>query len=319
MQEKTVTVIINTYPRNGRREDLERALNSITNQNYKDFKILIIENFADDSKIKDIFSEYPDDNLRVICDPKKRLSYLFNLGWKNADTELLGYLADDAEADKTWLEGIVAELNGDEKIGVITGPLPSQCYPVGEMHRLYLASQKNLVMKIIAWPYLNIVAEGNILKPGYFFESGAYSLGTALPEAVNFDRQEIDLATTTSMGTRRSIIEKIGGFDERFNFNHADGDLFIRVKAAGFKIIFSPLVSAKHFMRLGPSRNAYFIGKDTGMFYRKDVRPKSLRGWIGAIINIKVLNLYWVYSALRLRDLSQLRGISGFFEGFILL
>ncbi len=319
MQEKTVTVIINTYPRNGRREDLERALNSITNQNYKDFKILIIENFADDSKIKDIVSEYPDDNLRVICDPKKRLSYLFNLGWKNADTELLGYLADDAEADKTWLEGIVAELNGDEKIGVITGPLPSQCYPVGEMHRLYLASQKNLVMKIIAWPYLNIVAEGNILKPGYFFESGAYSLGTALPEAVNFDRQEIDLATTTSMGTRRSIIEKIGGFDERFNFNHADGDLFIRVKAAGFKIIFSPLVSAKHFMRLGPSRNAYFIGKDTGMFYRKDVRPKSLRGWIGAIINIKVLNLYWVYSALRLRDLSQLRGISGFFEGFILL
>ena len=42
--------------------------------------------------------------------------------------------------------------------------------------------------------------EGKALKPGNLFESGAYSLGAAIPEAKEYERQEIDLATTSTMG-----------------------------------------------------------------------------------------------------------------------
>ena len=312
-----ITVVVNTYPRLKRDSDLIRCLDSIFAQSYKDFSVVVVENFENTSEVCKVTNNYSADKLLVICDAKKRLSYLFNVGWCVAKTEFVAFLADDAEACDGWLENIVKELKQNPEVGVATGPLPSQCYPVGEMHRLYLASQRNWFLRLAAWPYLTWVCEGNILKPGYLFESGAYSLGTALSESVTFDRQEIDLATTTSMGMRRDLLKKLGGFDERFNFNHADGDLFIRVTHAGYKIIFNPKICAKHYLRLGPSRNAYFIGKDTGLFYRKNIRPKSVHGLGGALLNVGVLNLYWVYSAIRLRDVRQLRGIVGFFEGLL--
>ena len=74
----------------------------------------------------------------------------------------------------------------------------------------------------------------------------------------------------------------------------------------------------KHYVRLGPSRNAYFIGRDTGTFHKHHLRPIHLSGYIGAMLNIGVLQAYWVFKALTHRDLSQLKGISGYFEGVFL-
>lgn len=313
------TVIINTYPRVDREEDLKRCLFSIFKQEYKALDILIIENNDNSTDVKMLIKSLGKTPyiIKVINDPKKRLSYLFNLGWKNVKSEYLAYIADDATADKKWLKNINAELEKDNSIGVVTGPVISTCYPAGEMHRLYLISQGNLLLKILAWPYLHFAMEDQVLRPGILFESGAYSIGAGLEDSKKYKKQEIDLATTTSMGIRKSIIEKIGGFDERFNFNHADGDLFIRIKKAGYKIIFTPKVIAHHYVRLGPSRNAYFIGKDTGIFYRKHIRPKSFNGFIGALLNIMVLNLFWIFSAIRDKNTRQLIGIKGFFEGVI--
>ncbi len=311
------TVIVNTYPNPTRDGDLRKCLISLFNQSYKDFDILVIENFKDRSEIDKVLNNfnYYKDKISVITDPTKKLSYLFNLGWKSTKNEFLAYLADDAEAEPLWLENINMELENDSKIGVISGPVISECYPAGEMHRLYLVSQKNIFFKLLAWPYLYFAMEDNIQKPGNLFESGAYSFGTSLRESVGFDRQEMDLATTTSLGIRRSVLEKMGGFDENFSFNHADGDLYIRLKKQGYKIIFNPKVIAHHNVRIGPSRNAYIIGLDTGKFYRKDIRPKSFRGWVGAVLNVMVLNLYWIYNFIRTGDTNQLKGISGFFTG----
>jgi len=318
-QSNKYTLIINTYPSDGRKKELSRTLDSIFNQTYKDFKVLIVENYKSKEKIKEVTKKFESkaQKLRVINDPKKKLSYLFDIGWRNVDTELVAYVADDVELEPEWLGSVHRELMSDKKIGVVTGPILSSCFPAGEMHRLYLASQKNIFLRILAAPYLYFAMEGKVLFPGNLFESGAYSLGAAIPEARDFPRQEIDLATTSSMGTRRSILEEIDGFDQRFNFNHADGDLFIRIKKAGYKIIFTPKSVSHHHLRLGPSRNAYIIGLDTGSYYKKHVRPKSLRGFIGAILNVTMLNVYWIYNAFRTKDTKQLKGISGFFQGFV--
>ena len=270
------TIIINTYPNETRDEDLKKCLTSVFNQTYQDFEVLVIENFSNKSEIEKVllgFAKYRE-RISVINDPTKKLSYLFNLGWRHAKTELLVFLADDAEADPNWLENINLEMEKDSKIAVVSGPVISKCYPVSEMHRLYVLSRKNLIFKILSWPYLHFAMEDRTLEPGKLFESGAYSIGTALKESKSFSRQEIDLATTTSMGIRKSVLEKLGGFDENFSFNHADGDLFIRIKKLGYKIIFNPKVIAYHNVRIGPSRNAYIIGEDTGKFYRKNIKPK---------------------------------------------
>ena len=313
------TIIINTYPNSKRKRELTRTLESIYKQTHTNFEILIVENYKDTSKITDILDKFKQrkQKIKIISDPTKRLSYLFNLGWKNAKTDYLGYVADDVEVEKDWLANIDTEFKRNQKIGVVTGPIISTCFPASEMHRLYLITQRNAITRFIAWPYLYFAMENQILKPGMLFESGAYSIGAGLKESKTYKKQEIDLATTSSMGIRREILKKINGFDETFSFNHADGDIFIRIKKIGYKIIFTPKVVAYHHVRIGPSRNAYFIGKDTGIFYKKHIRPKSVKGVIGAMLNILTLNIFWIYNAIRTKQFNQLEGILGFFKGLI--
>jgi len=319
MSNSQYTIVINTYPHPGRTKELKRCLSSLKRQCYQEFTILIIENFNNADGPKKIAKELGlADRTKVVFDPTKKLSYLFNLGWRNTKTEMLAYLADDAEADVKWLEEIDKELSAHKKVGACSGPIISTCFPAGEMHRLYLLSQSNLLMKIIAWPYLHFALEDRVLDPGILLESGGYTLGASLEQSKKYERQEIDLLTTSSMGIRRSALEKVNGFNEKYFFNHADGDLFIRLKKSGFKLIFNPKIISKHHMAIGPSRNAYFIGRDTGRFYRDHIRPHSPGGLIGAFLNVSILNGYWIIESIRQKSTKPLIGIYAFFVGLVI-
>ena len=314
-----ITVIVNSYPRGGRTEDLQHCLEALTKQTYTFFEVLIVENFSSDKEVIKITESFNSKlKIRYTYDPIKRLSRLFNIGWKTAKSELLAYCADDTYPDKNWLKNIVADLKKDSTIAAVSGPVLSDCFPTGEMHRLYLLMNHGIVGRFLIKPYIYLAMGDHPDAPGKYFESGSYSFGSALPESIHFAKQYLDLLTTTSMGIRRSVLKKMGGFDERYIFNHADGDLFLRLKAQGYNLLFDPKVVVKHYVRLGPSRNAYFIGRDTGTFHKHHLRPIHLSGYIGAMLNIGVLQAYWVFKALTHRDLSQLKGISGYFEGVFL-
>lgn len=313
---QTIGVVINTYPHKNRKTDLQRCLNSLAKQSYDNFVVTIIENYKNKKLVKKIVAKYKSMlRINVFNSPAKKLSSLFNLGWKKTKTKYLAYLADDAEAGNDWLKNINKELNRSVKIAACSGPIISTCYPAGEMHRLYLLSQSNIIYKILTWPYMHFAMEGKILSPGKLLESGAYTLGASLKRSKKYPRKNIDLLTTSSMGIKRKVLKKVKGFNENYKFNHADGDLFIRIKKAGYKLIFNPKIVAKHFLSMGPSRNAYFIGRDTGRFYKDHIRVKTLSGLIGMILNVSVLNLYWIYSSVTQKSLKPLSGIFGFVLG----
>ena len=313
---QTIGVVINTYPHKNRKTDLQRCLNSLAKQSYDNFVITVIENHKNKRLIKKIVAKYKSRlKIHIYSSPAKKLSSLFNLGWKKTKNKYLAYLADDAEAGNDWLKNINKELNKSANIAACSGPIISTCFPAGEMHRLYLLSQSNLIYKILAWPYLHFAMEDKILAPGKLLESGAYTLGASLKRSKKYPRKNIDLLTTSSMGIKRKVLKKVKGFNENYKFNHADGDLFIRIKKAGYKLIFNPKIVAKHYLALGPSRNAYYIGRDTGRFYKDHIRVKSLSGLIGMILNITVLNLYWIYSSVSQKSLKPLSGIFGFIFG----
>lgn len=292
--------------------DLKKCLDSILKQTKKAEEIVVVNNGSDETTAK-LLKKY---NVKVVDDSLQRLSHLFDVGWKNCRNEIIAFCADDTTADKKWLENIEKVFQRHPTAGVVHGPTISTCYPAGEMHRLWLLSQSNWLIKIITWPYFYFVYENEkILLPGKLFQSGAYSLGAGLKESKKYPEQEIDLATTTNMGIKKATLKKIKGFDQDFCFNHADGDLFVRIKKAGYKIIFNPEIIIHHHVRPGPSRAPFFIGRDTAYFLLKDIRPKTLRGWIGYFSNILFLNSYWFYAAIRNRQFKQLTGISGFFKG----
>lgn len=294
-----------------RPEDLRRCLGSVKRQTFTDFNILVIDN-GNDRLSNEILKDY---SVKVIKDPKKRLSYLFNLGFKSTTSEFIVYLADDVALENNWIQGAVESFGLHPQAAVVTGPLISPFKFTGEMHTLYTKASSNKLLSLAARFYDSFILEGKTFEPCILCESGSYTLGQGFEPNFREDR-EVDLATTSGMLIRRSAIQAISGFDENFIFNHADGDLFIRLKKKGYKIIYNPRIKAFHYNRLGPSRYPFFIGRDTAYFYLKDIRPRSMRGVFAALANIIILNFYWIYKAIQLKDLKQLKGIIGFVKGF---
>ncbi|MDD5245826.1 MAG: glycosyltransferase [Candidatus Omnitrophica bacterium] len=295
-----------------RPDDLKRCLDSLLRQTYSHYKIMAVNNSAD-LPTRQILTER---KITAINDQTKRLSYLFNLGWKNSPCEYIAYLADDAEVDPQWLFFGMESFKRHPEAAVVTGPFISASNYTGEMHVLHDAAQKNAVLRLLVGFYENFVMEGRPFAPGRLFASGAYSLGQGF-EPTSARELEVDLATTSCMLIRRSALLKVNGFDENFIFNHADGDLFVRLKKNGYKIIYNPQMRGVHYNRLGPSRYPFFIGRDTAFFYLKNIRPGSVKGVLAAMINITTLNLYWVYKTVETRNPRQLAGIYGFFRGIL--
>jgi len=307
MKRKT-SVFVLTWERPN---DLKKCLDALNRQSLKPDEIVVVNN-GTDQKTDNLSRKY---QVKVIKDRTKKLSYLFNLGWRACQNEIIGFIADDARPENQWLEKIVEALEKHKDAAAVSGPVISTCFPAGEMHRLYLASQKNWFFKALAWPYLHFVLENKVLLPGILCQSGAYTIGAGLEESKKYEEMEVDLLTTTSMGIRKSALKKVKGFDENFYFNHADGDLFVRLKEAGYKLIFNPEIVVWHNVRFSSSRNPFFIGRDSAYFLLKDIRPKTVTGWLGYPFNICFLNLYWIYKALETKEISQLKGLLGFLRG----
>lgn len=302
-----VTVVVLTR---NRHNDLKRCLDSLLKQTYTKHKILVIDNGStDDTPF--LLENYA---ARVIRDEKMRLSYLFNLGWTSAEGDIIAYIADDAEADSRWLENLVETFRTFPNADLVGGPTISMCKQ--EMFLLYEKAKRSKLLNFLAKVYDVVILDGKLLEPGYLSECGAYSMGAALPSCLKIGGCiHTDLLTTTGMAVRREVFEKIGGFDENFMFNHADGDFFVRAKMSGYGIIFNPKAVIWHYVRMGPSRNAYYIGRDTGYFYMKDVHPKTISGWFRFVLNIAYFNGYWLYKTLQHADPSFLQGIHGFVKG----
>ncbi|MCL5004215.1 MAG: glycosyltransferase [Patescibacteria group bacterium] len=326
-----VSIIVNTVDR---AEDLRRCLTSILKQTFRDFEIVIVNNgtggetrgFLDEFRIKNQPARNAlqsdaggESRIKIVEDRTKKLSYLFNLGWKKSSpsSEYLAYLADDTEASPLYLNEAVRFLDEHPEAAAVSGPVLSTANPPGEMNYLYDLSQKNFLLRFLFKIYDYFVVENRLFEPGHWCQSGAFSLGAGIPQPQITQPVEVDLLTSTSMVIRRSALEQAKGFDENFLFNHADGDLFIRLKKFGYKLFFHPQVSVKHHMRFGPTRYPQILGRDTAFYYLKDVRPKSFKGCVGAIINLLVFNFYFVFKSVQTRSVGHLKGIGGFFRGIL--
>lgn len=321
--EPLVTVVINTVDR---LDDLKRCLEAVFKQSYRRFEVVVVNNgtgaetqrYLRELVARSLVSEkgkYPP--LKVIEDQTKKLSYLFNVGWKNAspNAEILAYAADDTEPDPDWLKNIVTYLQEHTEAGAVSGPTLSTTQPPGEMFALYDLAKKSLFGRFFLRLYEYFVMEDRTFAPGYWPQSGAFTMGAGIPQPKIDSPIEIDLLTSGNMGITREAMESVGGFDENFFFNHADGDLFIRLKKAGWRLIFHPQVKVLHHMRFGPTRYPQIMGRDTAFYYLKDVRPHSLRGWLGVVMNLSVFLSYWFFKAYQISDARQLQGITGFCQG----
>ncbi len=113
-------------------------------------------------------------------------------------------------------------------------------------------------------------------------------------------------------------LRNLGGFDENFLFNHADGDLFVRMRKSGHMLLFSPNVVVFHHVNpTGAVRNAHNLGRDQAYFYMKDISHTKIQNAFRVLLNALYFNAYWVYEAVRKGNPRALNGVLGFALGVI--
>lgn len=110
-----VSIIIPVY--NGQ-DTIKRAIESVLNQSYKNFELLVVDNGSSDKTV-DIVEKIQDSRITLLHSPKGR-SKARNYGLKYAKGQFIAFLDADDEFETTHLENGMNILLGDSSIHLYT-------------------------------------------------------------------------------------------------------------------------------------------------------------------------------------------------------
>jgi GT2 family glycosyltransferase len=109
---------------------------------------------------------------------------------------------------------------------------------------------------------------------------------------------------------RRSMLEALGGFDERFRFGLEDADLAWRARAAGWRCLYAPDAVVFHDLGgtvpHGSRRRLYQAGRNRWLLIAKHLARRQLLAHLPQIILFDLA--YVLYACPRHRTLAPLRG-----------
>ncbi|ADC69291.1 glycosyl transferase family 2 [Methanocaldococcus sp. FS406-22] len=248
-----VSIVIPTH---NRKKHVERLINSILENTYKNIEIIVVDDASTDGTyeyLKEKFGNLP--NFKIVRNNKNLLvSGSRNRGIGLSKGELIFLVDDDNILDKKCIENLVKLLILDDKIGVV-GPI---MYYWKDKKRIWSAGTKR-----------NMIT------------SRTYFIGRELP-LPNRKTWETDDFPNAFM-VKREAIEKVGVFDDKtFPIHYEESDFGERIRKAGYKIVCSskaiiwhdiPLPEdVKDKSRLLHCHNefrAYYCGRNRIMYHKK--------------------------------------------------
>jgi GT2 family glycosyltransferase len=255
-------------PTKNRYLDLKRCLHSLRNQTFKDFDIIVVDNGSVDMTAN-VLKEF---KIQSVYDPSDDLAHILNVGWRLAKSDIIAFLNDDTWVTKKWAETLVEFLSANDQVKAIGGPTID--VPPKRMVDLFARSDSIPLLKLAFRLYNVVIMKGKFFDIGDFDEWAGSSVGGTLPSSMHIKGiKYTNGLSVTNVAIKRETLEYLKGFDESFKYIHADGDLFIRMRKRGVKMVFHPQVIAYHFWNpRGSTRSYYFLGRDTVIFWLKHAR-----------------------------------------------
>jgi GT2 family glycosyltransferase len=202
---------------------------------YDNYEVILIDNWSTSLEAQELsrnLSSTPRCRVLRVEEPFN-FSRLNNLAAGQAeDAEFLVLMNNDVfHSDPAWLEKLVGEALADERVAIVGAKL---AYPNGTIQHAAIL----LGMGGIAG---HAHSDKALDDPGY---CGRLAVA-----------QEVSAVTAACMLIRASVFREMSGFDEdalAVAFN--DVDFCLRVRSAGYKVIWTPDVLAEH--RESTSRGA---------------------------------------------------------------
>jgi O-antigen biosynthesis protein len=244
-----VSIII---PSKNNHHILKRCIDSIEKKtHYKNWEIIIINN-SDETIHETIFAKLTD---YVNSLPYTVLTYtenfnfskMNNLAVKNTTSDLLLFLNDDTKIlDSFWLDELVSVIL-QKDVGAVGPKLIYSDNTIQHAGMVFLKTGSGF------HPYMKESEKSS----GYHNQ-------------LNIMR-EYSSVTGACLLVKRTIFEKVHGFDNIFDAYYGDSDLCLKIRNAGYKIVYTPFTKLLHegSFSIGGSGASYFAVESHQDFIKK--------------------------------------------------
>ncbi len=222
-----VSVIIPNW--NGR-DFLKVCLESLNNQSFKDFEVIVVDNNSSDDSVELMNLNFP--KVKVLkLDRNYGFARAVNIGIKEGVGEYLFLLNNDTKVDKNCLRYLVKTADLYPEVGMVAS----------KMKNFY-----NPMIIDSAGDYIDAVGHADNIgrgqKDGELFNSAGF----------------VFLVNAGAGLYKRKVFERVGYFDEDFFAYFEDVDLSFRAQLQGFKGWYEPRAIVLHIHKATSSRNKSF-------------------------------------------------------------
>jgi len=209
------SVVIPTYKRE---QQLVDTIEYILADRYSEFEVIVVDQTKNHTpQVADAIETFQQDSrFRYVQIPIANLPLARNVGLRLAQGDVIIYVDDDVKLEPSFIAAHVACYE-DTKIGAVGGRI------------------------------LNVQGRASdptgSAKPGQILPDG-----TRTTHFYKTERAYIDWGMGCNMSFRRSALEDINGFDERYTkaAKHEDIDAFVRIRKAGYLAVFEPSACLTH-------------------------------------------------------------------------
>ena len=241
-------------PNRDHREDLKRCVDSIREKtSWPDYEILVLENNSTEEETFRYYEELKQDpRIRVVSrEGAFNYSAVNNLGAREAKGEQILLLNNDTEViSPDWIREMLMFAQRQD-VGAVGAKL---YYPDGTIQHAGIG----IGIRMLAGHWFR----------GFPGDSAGY-----------FGRlkyaQDVSAVTAACMMIPRKVYEETGGLDESFSLVFNDVDLCLRIRQAGYLIVWTPWAELTHYESKSrgpdedtPEKKRFFV-RETNRFLRK--------------------------------------------------
>ena len=216
--EPKVSIII---PTKNNKSLLKRCIESLENNtNYKNFEIIIIDNNSDDKNTLKYFDSL-DYKILSYKDPFN-FSKMNNLGAVNTEGDYILCLNDDTKSiDPNWLTEMVSICQQND-VGIVGAKLLHSNGTIQHAGAVFLKSGSGFHI------FENLLEN----------DMGFFNLHNVI--------RDFSAVTGACLLIKRSIFEKIGGYDNTFDLFYGDADLCLKTINEGSHVVYTPFARLLH-------------------------------------------------------------------------
>jgi GT2 family glycosyltransferase len=261
----TVHIIIVNW--NGKALTLE-CLSSLARATYPNMRVVVVDNASTDGSAAAIRERFPDaivleqhTNLRFAGGTNAGIHYALAHG-----AEMLCLLNNDTTVHPEFLTHLVARIQSAADIGLVAPKI----YYHDEPDRIWFAGGE-----ISMWT-------GTMRH-----------IGIRERDRGQYDEvRDIDYATGCCMLVRRNVVEQVGLLDERYFMYTEDADWCMRIRKAGYRIVYEPKAHLWHKLSVSTGGHLSFYKmknkflSNLRFFFRYASLPhKLVFPWMNILVN----------------------------------